>query len=189
MTDHLKRIMAQLRAHPAEPPPNEKVVNVWRLITHHADREGALSWTKQHGRIAIGWGTIGDLEEQDFQSADDIKDAIRQAFREGRHTTQNSGNGGPSLWDFWRTMQPGDLVILTGSRPREVVAQVEGPYEWRQDVPLPEVYKHYNYQRRVRITRLDPEAVWRAGGGGYVPGASVYRTLIRLARPIGENDL
>lgn len=168
---------------------SKKTVNVWRLITHHSDRQGALAWTKQNGRIALGWGVIGDLREQGFGSADDIRDAIRQAYRDGRHPTQNSGNGGPSLWDFYRTMQPDDLVILSAKLARELVVQVEGPYEWREDVPLPEIYKHYNYQRRVRIACLDPEAVWRAGGGGYVAGASVYRTLIRLARPIGEHDL
>ena len=29
-------------------------MNVWRLITHHEDKDAALFWTRQNSRIAIG---------------------------------------------------------------------------------------------------------------------------------------
>jgi hypothetical protein len=38
-------------------------MRVWRLITHHADKDGALFWFKQNSRIAIGWGAIGDIRD------------------------------------------------------------------------------------------------------------------------------
>ncbi|HMH45517.1 MAG TPA: hypothetical protein VK557_18660 [Pyrinomonadaceae bacterium] len=39
-------------------------MRIWRLITHHADKDHALFWTKQNSRIAIGWGAIGDIKDK-----------------------------------------------------------------------------------------------------------------------------
>ena len=68
----------------------DEVMNVWRLITAHEDKDAALFWTKQNGRIAIGWGNIGDIRKQNYSSKEDIASAIRAAYPGLRH----SGSGG-----------------------------------------------------------------------------------------------
>lgn len=88
-------------------------MNVWRLITHHEDKEAALFWTRQNSRIAIGWGAIGHIRERGYDSAADIASAIRTAYR----NLDNSHLGGASLWDFYIPMQNGDLVILSANKP------------------------------------------------------------------------
>jgi len=55
-------------------------MRVWRLITHHADKDQALFWSKQNSRIAIGWGAIGDIGHEGYKSANDITSAIKTAY-------------------------------------------------------------------------------------------------------------
>jgi hypothetical protein len=73
------------------------MMRVWRLITHHADKDHALFWTKQNSRIAIGWGAIGDIAKKGYKSADEITSAIRTEYP----GLDNSHLGGSSLWDFY----------------------------------------------------------------------------------------
>ena len=53
-------------------------VNVWRLITHDKDPDHALRWSLSAGRIAIGWGLIGSVEQ--MGSAAEIANAIARAY-------------------------------------------------------------------------------------------------------------
>ncbi len=39
-------------------------LNVWRLMAHHDDPEAVVDWTRENGRIAIGWGMGGDIVAQ-----------------------------------------------------------------------------------------------------------------------------
>ena len=68
-------------------------MNVWRLITHHKDKDAALFWSRQNGRIAIGWGAIGNIRDMGYSSANDITAAIRAAYPE----SDNPHLGGASL--------------------------------------------------------------------------------------------
>jgi hypothetical protein len=43
-------------------------MRVWRLITHHERPEEMLRWSKTMGRVAIGWGNVGDLRTGGFAS-------------------------------------------------------------------------------------------------------------------------
>lgn len=87
-------------------------MKVWRLITHHADPGGALDWCWRNRRIAIGWGQIGNIDVEGYNSASEIADAITQ------HYPNDAGSGGgPSLWNFYKKMQKDDLVILSTGRP------------------------------------------------------------------------
>ncbi len=70
---------------------------IWRLIAHHQNRDGALRWSLRNGRIAIGWGAIGDIQAQGSQSPEEIRDAIQHFYSE----LSNSSNGGSSLWNFY----------------------------------------------------------------------------------------
>ena len=49
-----------------------EIMNVWRLITHHEDKDAALFWTRQNSRVAIGWGAIRDIRIRGYNSADVI---------------------------------------------------------------------------------------------------------------------
>src|SRR6266404_6663585 len=97
-------------------------MNVWRLITHHKDKDAALFWSRQNGRIAIGWGAIGSIRDMGYGSADEITAAIRKEYPDQR----NPHLGGSSLWDFCARMQEDDLVILRASKSPDLAAQVEG---------------------------------------------------------------
>ena len=78
-------------------------MNVWRLITHHEDKDAAWFWSRQNARITIGWGAIGDIGLKGYNSAKDISAAIRRAYP----ALPNSGLGGPSLWDFFAELKDG----------------------------------------------------------------------------------
>lgn len=64
---------------------DDKPCTVWRLITHHAESERALAWSRKIGRIAVGWGGIGDLRANGLVSASDTTKAI-QVDPAVRHT-------------------------------------------------------------------------------------------------------
>ncbi len=158
-------------------------MNVWRLITHHKDKDAALFWSRQNGRIAIGWGGIGNIRTQGYRSAEDIAGAIRRTYP----NLQNSGSGGRSLWSLYAEMQEGDFVILSASKPRELVVEVEGDYEWMDGLPVP--MEEYQHQRRARIRRdMNPEDLWNTAEGA-APGQNVHQTLIRCERTLTEDDL
>ena len=157
-------------------------MTIWRMFTHHIDPENALAWTRQNGRIAIGWGRVGDVER--YQSQEEIKAAIRAQypippFRNNAHL------GAPSLWDFCRTMQREDLVILNGKKPRALVVKIVGDYRYEAgESPLEGDCQN---QRRIEMTSLDGNALWFAAGRA--PGSHRYKTLIRCAHPLHKSDL
>lgn len=125
---HLKRSSAAARGlTESQRQTRMDFMNIWRMKTHHIDPEGAVAWSRKHGRIAIGWGRIGDVTE--FQTQVDIREAIRSCYPTPQYSN-NAHLGAPSLWDLCHTMQKGDLVILSGRAPRELVVEVIGDYKF-----------------------------------------------------------
>ena len=97
----------------------------------------------------------------------------------------NSHLGGSSLWDFYSNMQSGDLVVLSASKPRVLVVEVEGEYEWASESPFEGDYQH---QRRVIIRRdLSPEDIWKKAGRA--ARQNVHQTLIQCEQTLTEDDL
>ena len=89
------------------------------------------------------------------------------------------------MWDFYAEMQKGDLVILSANKPRVLVVEVEGDYEWTDESPFEGDYQH---QRGVVIGRdLSPEDIWKKAGGA--ARQNVHQTLIRCERTLTEDDL
>ena len=157
-------------------------MRVWRLITHHADKDHALFWTKQKSRIAIGWGAIGDIRGNGYESADDITSAIKIAYPE----LGNSHLGGASLWDFYEHIRHGDLVVLSAEKSFVLVVEVDGDYEWAEESPFEGDYQH---QRRVIIRRdLSPDDIWHKAGG-QASGQNPRGTLIRCEREVKDEDI
>ena len=158
-------------------------MNIYRMIVHHTDRAAAMRWIKANRRIAIGWGEVGDIARYD--SVEQIKAAIKDKYRKPDYP-QNSGNGGPSLWDFAHSIEIGDLILLSGAKGRELVVEVVGDYEF---VPgASPLYGEYNHQRAIEMTQYDGDKLWRAAGG-LEAGASVYRTLVRCQNAVDGDRL
>ena len=161
-------------------------MNVWRLIPHHIDRDMALLWGRQHSRIAIGWGGIGDIGSEGYSSSQDINAKILKLWPK-----EHSTHGGPSLWRFYTWMQKGDLVILKSSIGFQSVVEVTGDYEWN-NAPLTlndgtqlsgEDWQYW-HQRRVAPTHYDPTQLWE-NVGGMAPNENLFWTLILC----GQNSL
>jgi len=74
---------------------------LWRLITHHEYPDDALQWYLNHSLIALGWGDIGDLQNQQINCQTDISVLCNQVYGPG-----NTGECGRCLWDFWQVTIP-----------------------------------------------------------------------------------
>ncbi len=163
-------------------------MNIWRLITHHEQPEEVVQWSREKGRIAIGWGLVGDLSL--YSSPKEIADAIKQ-FHPKR---DNAGLGGPSLWHFYHDMQIGDLVILSTGKNggRRLVMRVQGPYEYvrkEEERPLYKAYRDdpsYHHQRGASVTSYDPNELWEKAGAKEARGDNIRWTLIRCLRPVDQ---
>src|SRR5436309_1212195 len=101
-------------------------MRTWRLIAHHQDPDSAISSFRDQGRIAIGWGRIGDLRASGVGTATDSTATIRDAYPE----LNNAHLGGPSLLRLYDEMRAGDLVIVSDGKRRRLVMRVEGEYQW-----------------------------------------------------------
>ena len=77
------------------------------------------------------------------------------------------------------------MVILSAHKPRALVVEVDGDYEWTEDSLFEGDYQH---QRRVIVRRdLSPEDIWKKAGGA--ARQNVHQTLIRCERMLTEDDL
>jgi hypothetical protein len=167
--------------------PETQTIQVWRLITHHQDRDAALRWSLNNGRIAIGWGQVGELSIHKFGSETEIVDAILHQYQSGDHPLNNSKSGGFSLWNLLAKMKNGDLVILRGASLSRVV-QITGDYFF-DALNTPIAGDFYNHQRRVEVTTLDADKIWQRAGRMAKDGGSIYRTLIRCENRLSPTEL
>jgi hypothetical protein len=120
------------------------VQTVWKLVAHHADAEAALTWSKETGRLAVGWGSTGDLRAHEPDGAEEIGALIRGAYPEAT----NAHIGGPSLWNLYDGMAVGDLVIVTADGRRDHVAEVTGDYV---RLPAPTPRRDLGHRRRSTV--------------------------------------
>jgi hypothetical protein len=154
-------------------------ITVWRLITHHTDPEHTLRWVRRTGRLAIGWGRIGHIGKQGYLSPRDISEAISE-FYPG---IGNAGSGGACLYNFYFSMRPGDLVILSIGGSRSLVMEVEGGYEFKNTPEEPPI-GDYQHQRKASILPIDPDALWHCAGSGPIDGQSIRWALVQCRKPI-----
>lgn len=153
-------------------------MTIWKLIPHHKDQEEAIAWMRANERIAIGGNRVGDVHG--YPSEGKLKDTLRERYPVPEYS-DNAHLVAPSLWNLCHRMRTGDLVLI-----RHIfVAQVEGPYEFVGDGSQPE--EEYAHQRRVSLTRLNPETLWTAAGEA--PGRHRYQTLVQCAKPLSLDDV
>lgn len=151
-------------------------MRIWRLIAHDDDPSGAIEEMKQRSRIAIGWTAIGDLRQANIQGQSSIGALISAAYPE----LGNANLGGPSLWNFYQNMTPGDLVILNANSKRICVFEVTGPYVYESGAREILGYLH---QRSACLTDLDPEDLWDKSGSAVAPGQNMRWTLAGCSEP------
>lgn len=145
-------------------------MQIWRLVAHHEQGLAAVDAMKSQGRIAIGWNDIGDLREIAAKDSRAITEAIKGAYP----TLKNAHLGGPSLWAFYRSMCPGDLVIISSLSARRCVFRVTGDYFFDEEDQLCE----YSHQRAAELTDLSAEQLWHEVGARYADGYNQRWTLV-----------
>lgn len=149
-------------------------MNIWKVMLHHESPDAAEEWSKRNGRIAVGWGHIGDLRTLGCRNPKQIADAIRSQYP----ALNNASHGGQSLWNFFTGMKPGDLVLLAGGGKRRQVVEVTGEYVWASTEDSIGDYRH---QRKVVFTARNPDQLWQDVGGSAAAGQSVRWTVARCA--------
>lgn len=161
---------------------SETTTRVWRVVAHHSEDarvvQESLDRVHECGRIAVGWGQIGDLRTLNPANLSDLQHAIQAAYPH----LHNAMNGARSLWSFLYEMRKGDLVILSKKGFKRQLFQVDGGYEFGGSEG-----DDYFHQRPVReVQGLNGEEVWkRIGGLG--PG-SPYNTVIACASNLTSPD-
>lgn len=153
-------------------------MTIWRLTAHHEDTESAIAWMRANERIAIGWNYVGDV--RGYSSKKEIEAVIQDTCRASGERS-NASSGSNSLWDLCHTMRTGDLVIVA----QKLVVQVEGAYEFAEDDSQPE--EEYQHQRRVSLTRLNPDAIWKAAGR--MKEHNVSQALVQCVQPLSLDDV
>lgn len=153
--------------------------NVWRLIAHHENAAEVVDYIRRTGQIYIGWGEIGDLQQNPYHSVREITQAIRQHYP----TLNNAHLGGPSLWRFAYEMQPHDLVILSTKKGPALSVEVTDHYDWDRDDDTPPLTGNYFHHRAVHVTDLNANILLRQAGG-MAAGENVRWTLFRCANPV-----
>lgn len=146
-------------------------MKVWRLIAHHEDPDGAVEEMKQRNRIAIGWSRIGDLRSAGVSDPSEIASLIAVAH----HPIENSHLGGPSLWNLYKNMEEGDLVIVNAKGKRVCVFEVIGPYLYEAGAGQ---IKGYGHQRPACVTSIKPDDLWNGSGSPVLKGQNIRWTLV-----------
>ena len=159
-------------------------MTLWKLALHHEQKrkKKMLDWSLREGRIALGWGKVGNIPQYD--SWQEIRTAIRQIddYRTGLHPS-NWIAGGHSLWSFYNEMKKGDLVILVGANSRrELVVEVaDESIEWKSKRESA-TFDDYQHQRNAQIRNdLNADTLWSEAGSSTAQGYSVHWALSKCA--------
>lgn len=145
-------------------------MQVWRLVAHHEQGLDALELMKKRNRIAIGWNGVGDLSQIPNETYTSISEAISLHYPD----LNNAHLGGPSLWNFYHKMQPGDLVIISSLNARRCVFEILGDYFFDEDDQL----SGYCHQREACLTDIPPEKLWQENGATFAKGYNKRWTLV-----------
>jgi len=151
--------------------------SVWRLALPPENPEEALHLYTENQYIAVGWGQVGDLRQLDVQGPKDIEKALR-GIPEYRGLP-SLARGAQSLWDLWREIRPGDLVVLASHGSRVQVMEVLGDYEWVSHPELGDL----QHRRRAIPVEMAPDELWERGDTRLTVGAP-QKPLTRFVLPV-----
>ena len=148
-------------------------MQIWKLIAHHEQPKEAFEAFCERGAIAIGWSDVGNLRKLQPDSASDISKEIQRVNPE----LNNAHLGGPSLWNFFQGVRPGDHVLVAGHGKRRGVFEILGDYTY---VPDDRAVLEYRHLRPAMLTAVEPEGLWAECGRGAAPGHAVRWTMALL---------
>jgi hypothetical protein len=146
-------------------------MTIWRITAHHKNPDRMIEWSMKVGRIAVGWGRVGDLRLPQFATYDDFRDALKKKYP--GHT--NRMQGGPSLWNFWH-MEIGDLAIISSGWRRSHVVEIVGDYQWEKQRSW---FGDYWHQRAAVVTEHVANELWSRVGCSVAKGENVRWTVAR----------
>lgn len=164
-----------------------RYTTVWRLMAHHADPGYAVEQTRERGRIAMEWGRIGNLSRLSPSDAREITRLIAERYA---GVMTNAMTGGPSVWNMYKRIKPGHLVILAAPRRRLLVVRVTGPYRHarERDQRLNRDDGYYHQRPVSLIDDIDPDELWERAGARPARGHGARWTLFRCADPVRTSD-
>jgi 5-methylcytosine-specific restriction endonuclease McrA len=151
-----------------------ETVQIWKLISHHEQPLEAFREFCDRNVVAVGWSAIGDLRSRKPGSSTDISAWIRDVYPD----LTNSQTGGPSLWNFFAGIQPGDHVIVASQGRRFGVFEITGPYVFTSEQDSVFGYRHV---RPAQLTDLDADTLWEACGRDVAIGHAIRWTVAQLA--------
>lgn len=151
--------------------------SVWRLALPPDESDRALRFYVERSCVAVGWGLVGDLRRLEAAAPRDIERALCNVPRY-RHL-ENLAAGAQSLWDLWREMRRGDLVVLASRGCRRQVMEITGDYEW---VATTEFGDHQHRRPAVALD-MSPDELWAQGRCRLTVGGT-KRPLPRVVLPV-----
>jgi restriction system protein len=131
--------------------------NQHRLWGIHAGRTGdADTLFLNRNRIAVGWAKVGDLGRLPAER-EAFKKAVAQAYPDKKPGAIPNNAG--QLYRFVCEMKPGDLVVYSSKRDRQIhLGRIEGPYQYD-----PSTEPGYPHQRAVEWLRSFPRTRFSQG--------------------------
>lgn len=147
-------------------------MKTWRLIAHHNDPDDTIEKMKDRDRVAIGWSNIGDLRNIEIRNSGNITSLIKKAHYE----VKNAHLGGPSLWNLYKEMDIGDLVIVNANNKKICVFEIIGPYIFEDGTQQINGYAH---QRPASLTDINPNHLWNSSGAKQKKGQNSRWTLFQ----------
>jgi hypothetical protein len=102
---------------------------------------------------------------------------------------RNKHVSGIQLWNFYRKLQTGDLVILSTGGRREAVVEVTGGYSFAGDkFENDHLYAH---RRSAKLrSDLDADVLWRsAGGADLALGQNIRWAFVQCGTPVDGDTL
>jgi predicted Mrr-cat superfamily restriction endonuclease len=142
--------------------------------------KNVAQWSRREGVIAIGWGLTGDLRQQQFRDKKELTRLVIQSHP--MLSIRRCANSGPSLWNLYREMHIGDLVILN-TNGRSLTMRITGNYYFIAGEHPP----YYEHRRKAEAVPIDPNRLWQVSGGG-AQGEGIYSSLIRCANTLNEAE-
>ena len=133
----------------------------------------------EKGYAVIGWDRLQDLRE--IKNRDELYDVCQKAYPEkGRSAIANYVG---QLWGFKEKIMIGDLIVLPlKTRAAIAVGKVEGPYEYRDDLPM-----GVRHARRVKWIRTDiPRSAF---GQDLLYSLGAFMTVCRIKRNDAEKRI
>jgi len=127
----------------------------WRVgTTDGKTKESYWTEMRENGYVSVGWQALGNLRRFDDLSDSEARSQLRELVAEAYPSTQSAvTRSARQLFNFYRRLKPGDIVVAAQGKKFLGIGRVIGEYEYSKDYGFP----HF---KRVR---------WLVDGGENLP--------------------